>query len=92
MQRSGSDSALGWIQPGRCNDLASHRSRHFETKVFLERSLGLFARHESAKARPTAVAIHDEVRRLKENSVVFTFDPANAGPVTIAIFLTPART
>jgi catechol 2,3-dioxygenase-like lactoylglutathione lyase family enzyme len=30
--------------------------------------------------------IHGECRRLKERGVVFTMDPTNAGPVTLAIF------
>ena len=55
--------------------------------------------HPAAKAYQTALrndnipvtafqseAIHDEVKRLKEKGVVFTLDPTNAGPVTIAIF------
>jgi predicted enzyme related to lactoylglutathione lyase len=55
--------------------------------------------HPAAKAYQTALrndnipvtafqseAIHDEVKRLKEKGVVFTLDPTDAGPVTIAIF------
>jgi catechol 2,3-dioxygenase-like lactoylglutathione lyase family enzyme len=55
--------------------------------------------HPAAKAFQTALrndnipvtafesaAIHDEVKRLKEKGVVFTLEPTNAGPVTIAIF------
>ena len=55
--------------------------------------------HPAAKAFQTALrndnipvtafqseSINDEVTRLKEKGVVFTLDPTNAGPVTIAIF------
>lgn len=55
--------------------------------------------HPAAKAYQTALrndnipvtafeseAIQEEVKRLKEKGVVFTLDPTNAGPVTIAIF------
>lgn len=31
-------------------------------------------------------SIHEEVKRLKEKGVMFTLEPTNAGPVTIAIF------
>jgi predicted enzyme related to lactoylglutathione lyase len=33
-----------------------------------------------------SLAIHDEVKRLKEKGVVFTMGPMDAGTVTIAIF------